>query len=157
MAAGVSRQALGFGRHGRTAGQAGSCEARAIQKESRMNLFVVIAPSGAREITLAFVLIGIGLAHCTDLTSMVNETRSEVTFVCRAGKSINATFFPRVDSYVDLKLSDGRTLSVPHALSASGARYANADETFVFWNRGETAFITEGTSGQETYGGCVVK
>jgi membrane-bound inhibitor of C-type lysozyme len=40
-------------------------------------------------------------------------------------------------------------------LSGSGARYANSDETFVFWNKGDTAFITEG-NGKETYSGCVV-
>jgi membrane-bound inhibitor of C-type lysozyme len=27
---------------------------------------------------------------------------------------------------------------------SSGARYANKDETFVFWNKGDTAFVTEG-------------
>ena len=29
------------------------------------------------------------------------------------------------------------------AISASGARYANTDESFVFWNKGNTAFIEE--------------
>jgi len=34
------------------------------------------------------------------------------------------------------------------AMSASGARYANKDETFVFWNEGDTAFVTEGKDRQ---------
>jgi len=38
--------------------------------------------------------------------------------------------------------------------STSGARYANKDETFVFWNKGDTAFVTEGKDGKETYSGC---
>ncbi|HET8581199.1 MAG TPA: MliC family protein [Candidatus Paceibacterota bacterium] len=76
-----------------------------------------------------------------------------VTFACAAGKSITATFYPSDDSHVDLVLSDGRSLSVPHAMSASGARYATADESFVFWNEGNTAFITEG--GSQTFEGCV--
>ena len=58
---------------------------------------------------------------------------------------------------VDLKLSDGRSLKVPQAMSASGARYANKDETFVFWNKGDTAFVTEGKDGKEAYSGCATK
>jgi membrane-bound inhibitor of C-type lysozyme len=75
------------------------------------------------------------------------------TFKCESGKSIDATFFA---NSVDLKLSDGRSMKVPQAMSASGARYANKDETFVFWNKGDTAFVTEGKDGKETYSGCAV-
>jgi membrane-bound inhibitor of C-type lysozyme len=56
---------------------------------------------------------------------------------------------------VSLTFSDGRRMTVPHALSADGARYANADESFVFWNKGNTAFVTE--QGTTTYDGCVTK
>jgi membrane-bound inhibitor of C-type lysozyme len=48
-------------------------------------------------------------------------------------------------------------LSLPQAMSGSGARYANKDESFVFWNKGNTAFITEGAAGEETYSDCVTK
>src|SRR5262245_30720708 len=74
------------------------------------------------------------------------------TFKCESGKTIEAMFN---GDKVELKLSDGRTLSLPQAMSASGARYANEDETFVFWNKGDTAFVTEGKDGKETYSGCV--
>lgn len=47
---------------------------------------------------------------------------------CRDGKTISATFY--ADS-VGLMLSDGRSLQVPQTMSGSGARYANADESFV--------------------------
>jgi len=40
------------------------------------------------------------------------------------------------------------------AISASGARYANTDESIVFWNKGDTAFIQEGDV--TTYENCVV-
>jgi len=76
------------------------------------------------------------------------------TFKCKDGKSIDASFFA---DKVDLKLSDGRSLSLPQVMSGSGARYANKDESFVFWNKGNTAFITEGASGEETYSDCVTK
>ena len=76
------------------------------------------------------------------------------TFKCQGGKSIEATFYA---NSVSLKLSDVRSLTVPQAMSASGARYANKDETFVFWNKGDTAFVTEGKDGKETYSGCATK
>jgi membrane-bound inhibitor of C-type lysozyme len=77
-----------------------------------------------------------------------------VTFACDGSRTITATFYPQNDTHVDLELSDGRKLSVPHAISASGARYANADESFVFWNKGNTAFITE--NGTTTYANCAL-
>jgi|SRR5579872_3853236 len=80
-----------------------------------------------------------------------------VVFDCDAGKTITATFHLPEDANVTLSLSDGRNLTVPHAMSGSGARYANADESFVFWNKGNTAFITEGTGQNSvtTFANCV--
>ncbi len=77
---------------------------------------------------------------------------SQVKFVCKDDKSIDATFF---SGKVDLTLSDGRSMSLPQTLSGSGIRYANADETFVFWSKGDTAFVTEGADGKETFADCV--
>lgn len=76
-------------------------------------------------------------------------------FTCDNGKNIIATFYPTDDKYVDLLLSDTRAMSVPHAISASGARYATESDAFVFWNKGNTAFITE--NGTITYSGCVTQ
>ena len=42
-------------------------------------------------------------------------------------------------------------------ISGSGARYANADESFVFWNKGNTAFVTEGLDEKMTFENCVEK
>jgi hypothetical protein len=40
-------------------------------------------------------------------------------------------------------------------MSASGARYASADESVVFWNKGNTAFITEGGNPENmTFANC---
>jgi len=74
------------------------------------------------------------------------------TFKCAEGKSINATFY---DDSVGLKLSDGRAMKLPQVISGSGARYANEDESFVFWNKGDTAFVTEGTDDKMTFKDCV--
>jgi membrane-bound inhibitor of C-type lysozyme len=76
-------------------------------------------------------------------------------FDCQDGSFIEAKFFNKDPRYVDLNLSDRRQISVPQAISASGARYANADESFVFWNKGDTAFIEEG--GKTTFTDCATK
>jgi abhydrolase domain-containing protein 6 len=76
-------------------------------------------------------------------------------FVCDAGETVDAAFTTGTQGSVKLKLSDGRELTLPQALSASGARYANSNETFVFWNKGDTAFIEE--SGKTTYRDCAIK
>src|SRR5262245_53930259 len=76
-------------------------------------------------------------------TTVLAETPvATATFKCQGGKSIEATFY-------------ARSLKVPQAMLASGVRYANKDETFVSWNKGDTAFVTEGKDGKETYSGCV--
>jgi membrane-bound inhibitor of C-type lysozyme len=71
---------------------------------------------------------------------------------CDGDKGIDATYYP--DS-VELTLTDGRSLELPQVISGSGARYANGDESFVFWNKGDTAFITEGSDENITFKDCV--
>jgi putative hemolysin len=77
----------------------------------------------------------------------------KATFNCQDQKFIKAEFFNQTDSYVDLLLSDGRNFQLKQAISASGARYANPDESVVFWNKGNTAFILENDN--TTYIDCV--
>ena len=76
------------------------------------------------------------------LRGMGNSNKT-VTYKGADGKSITATFHLPEDALVDIRLNDGRTMTLAHALSASGTRYANPDESFVFWNKGTTAFIQE--------------
>jgi len=76
----------------------------------------------------------------------------DATYFCDANKSVRGVYH---ETSVDLTFSDGRKMTLPHALSADGARYANADESIVFWNKGNTAFITEGSS--TTFANCVAK
>ena len=77
----------------------------------------------------------------------------KATFNCPDGKSIEAEFVNQGDSYVNLVLSDGRTMKLAQAVSADGARYANQDESFVFWNKGDNAFILENDN--TTYADCL--
>lgn len=74
-------------------------------------------------------------------------------FVCKDGKTIAASFYPEDDKAVDLVMSGETRISLPHATSASGARYAKEDDSIVFWNKGDTAFITE--NGKETFSDCI--
>ena len=73
-------------------------------------------------------------------------------FRCHDGKSVDAVFSNGTVSSVSLALSDGRSLVLPQARSGSGARYTNADQSFVFWNKGNAAFVEE--DGKPRYSGC---
>lgn len=53
---------------------------------------------------------------------------------------------------VQLILSDGRSMTLPQVISADGARYANADQSFVFWNVGNGATIYE--NNEATFSNC---
>ncbi len=56
-----------------------------------------------------------------------------------------------------LTLAGNKKLTLPQTLSGSGIRYANADESFVFWSKGDTAFVEEGASQTVTYKDCAGK
>jgi membrane-bound inhibitor of C-type lysozyme len=106
------------------------------------------------------LLLAICFVYLYSRTKQSDESSSSIstTFTCKDEKSIAAVFStPTASSSVELTLSDGRTFTLPQTISASGARYANSDETFVFWNKGDTAFITEGIKNLETYTNCVAE
>jgi membrane-bound inhibitor of C-type lysozyme len=79
---------------------------------------------------------------------------ASVEYVCDEGKTIKATYY---EKNVALQLSDGRSMTLPQTISGSGVRYANSDESFVFWNKGDTAFVQEGGGDppMPTYQNCV--
>lgn len=99
-------------------------------------------------LTLFVAVVAAALAH----DARAEDPVSEVKFVCKDDKSIDATFY---SDKVELTLSDGRSMTLPQTMSGSGIRYANADETFVFWSKGDTAFVTEGADEKETFSDCV--
>ncbi|MBC7836435.1 MliC family protein [Acetobacteraceae bacterium] len=78
---------------------------------------------------------------------------STAMFSCDEGKTINASFY---SDRADITLSDGRKFSLSQLDSASGARYGTKDENFIFWNKGDTAFVMEGKGGAETYSNCEI-
>ena len=90
---------------------------------------------------------------------------STVSYACAQGKSLVAEYFdgptrtapngmPIPGGRVVLSLANGAKLTLPQTASGSGIRYANEDESFVFWSKGDTAFVEEG-QGRQTYSDCV--
>lgn len=87
----------------------------------------------------------------TNVPVVEENNEIKATFNCQNGSSIQAVFNNQ-EQNVSLILSDSRSIVLPRAISASGARYANTDESFVFWNKGDTAFIEE--NGKTTFQDC---
>ncbi len=109
-------------------------------------------------VLVVVVVLGVGLLVWNNNKQPTTQevepqvTLTTVKFTCDNEKEIDATFH---SDKVDLVLSDDRVMTLPQATSASGARYANSDETIVFWNKGETAFVME--NDKETFSNCVEK
>jgi membrane-bound inhibitor of C-type lysozyme len=115
---------------------------------------------------VAYVLYGPGIVVTVpDLFSYENATTTEevpevdllaeyqgTLFECSDRRSLKAEFLA---SSVRLALSDGRSLTLPQIISASGARYANTDGSFVFQSKDTSAFIEE--SRVITYTDCIMK
>lgn len=90
---------------------------------------------------------------------------SSATYACAEGKAVEAKYFdkgvdvevapgemPVPTGSVSIKLSDGRKMTLPQTISASGIRYANEDESIIFWSKGTSAFMME--NDVETYSEC---
>ncbi|HEX2792608.1 MAG TPA: MliC family protein [Candidatus Paceibacterota bacterium] len=80
-----------------------------------------------------------------------------VEYGCAEGRAFTARVEVRPESpgNAEVVLEDGSTLLLAQTRSASGARYANSDESFVFWTKGNTAFIEK--DGQMAYADCVAQ
>jgi membrane-bound inhibitor of C-type lysozyme len=115
---------------------------------------------------LIIILLVIGVLYFKNSPAPTSAGISAY-YSCNEGKFINATFYngepgtskdantpPTPKGKVSLKLSDGREMTLPQTLSASGVRFANADESFVFWNKGNGALVLENNN-EKSYIGCI--
>lgn len=84
-------------------------------------------------------------------TDVTTATTIEATFLCPDGTSIDTVFDNAADT-VTVTLPDG-VVTLPHVVSASGARYS--DGTTTFWNKGDEATIE--ISGETVYKGCIAQ
>lgn len=92
---------------------------------------------------------------------------AQVSYVCNGGKTIQAAFYkgesesvkpgepPIPSGSAKIILSDGRNFDLPQTISADGGRYANSDESFVFWIKGDGATVLENNV-EKNYTDCVV-
>ncbi len=84
-----------------------------------------------------------------------------VPYVCENGDRVIATYYDLSDgslAFVKVRLPDGKTITLPRALSASGSRYTD-DVALVWWIKGDGAFAeVRGASGdwQPLYRNCRV-
>ena len=124
-----------------------------------------------KKILIFFIIVVIGIVCWRFWQIKIYESENKIvgnaSFLCKDSKTIEATFYegkiipvqsgemPIPNGRVYLKLSDGRTMTIPQTISASGIRYANKDESFVFWSKGNGALILENNKDQ-TYIACVV-
>ncbi|MDR3571488.1 MAG: MliC family protein [Candidatus Pacebacteria bacterium] len=130
-------------------------------------------------IVLLLILAANGTSSLPPTTTQTQTTASttgatsqsiEAKYSCDAGKTIDATYLnastaTTTGNSVQLVLSDGRQMTLAQTLSADGARYSNGNpqiatgkpgaETFIFWSKGNGAFIEE--NGTTTFNNCVVQ
>lgn len=81
-----------------------------------------------------------------------NQTITNASYTCDGGKTLQALFF---NNTVELTLTNGRNMLLMQAISGSGVRYTNSDETFTFWTEGNSAFVEEGPENTVTYQNCL--
>jgi membrane-bound inhibitor of C-type lysozyme len=104
----------------------------------------------------------------SDATFQIIKTPiAQVTYICNEDKTIDAAFYkgqinpvepgemPIPSGSVKIVLSDGRSFDLPQTISADGSRYANTDESFVFWSKGNGALVLENNV-EKSHIGCVV-
>jgi len=92
---------------------------------------------------------------------------AQVNYICNENKTISAAFYkgepkpvepgepPIPTGNIKIILSDGRNFNLPQTISADGSRYANSDESFVFWSKGNGVLVLEDNV-EKSYIGCVV-
>jgi len=130
-----------------------------MKKQFRVSLIVII---------LAVIIVGgIWFLNKKSSVSPSLSLITEVTYLCDNNKTIKAAFYkgePKPvqpgemtipSGMVKLVLSDGRNLDLAQTISADGGRYANSDESFVFWSKGNGAMVLENNA-EKDYKNCIV-
>lgn len=95
------------------------------------------------------ILGGVGVL-LSNIGSTSNE--KEVVYACTGDKSIIAIYNNDAKT-VKLSLSDKREFTLTQGMSASGVRYTDEKEQFVFWTKGPSSFFEE--KGSTTFSDCI--
>lgn len=104
-------------------------------------------------VLLALIVLVFGYLWFTAETKTSEEISvvKEEDLVCTDGTEVNLKLLANENAIVTL---DGTPYELSLAISASGARYANADESFVFWNKGNESMVL--VNDEVVYEGCRV-
>ena len=73
------------------------------------------------------------------------ERGDSFRYRCEGGQTIKATYYSLNDrslSFVRLQLPDGRRLTLPEVMSASGARFSS-DQDVIWWIKGNSGFVQQ--------------
>lgn len=99
----------------------------------------------------------------------IEETQefvNEIDYICSGNKTINAKFYkgediiveegqpPVPSASVSLVFDNGDTQTLDQDVSASGVRYINENQDFVFWTKGNSAMVLENNEPTD-YVGCI--
>jgi membrane-bound inhibitor of C-type lysozyme len=125
-----------------------------------------------RNIIVAIVILialFLALRHRGDKPQTQIETNkpiSTATYYCDNNKSISAAYFegepvtvaegekPVPTGWVEVSIGGASTTTLNQTISGSGVRYANEDESLVFWNKGDEALIMRNNVMDMDYKNC---
>lgn len=122
-------------------------------------------------VLIVIVFVGAGIWYANNRKNQNNSTSAnaiiQASYICKGGKTMAVSFYkgeqklvepgqpPIPSGSVKLVLSDGRNFNLPQTISADGSRYANSDESFIFWSKGSGALVLENNI-EKSYIGCIV-
>ena len=116
---------------------------------------------------IAIIIVGVGVWYFGINKNLPLSLITQVDYSCNNNKTINAAFYKGEEKAVQpgempipsgsarIVLSDGRNFDLLQTISADGARYANSDESFIFWSKGDGALILENDE-EKDYVGCMI-
>ena len=105
-------------------------------------------------ILIAVIIIAVGIFYWRyQLTPEELKDDNTFTFVCPSGNEIKISYHEKSDSAS--LFVEGEKYELNRVVSASGARYANDDETVVFWEHQGKASVE--VDGETIYKECELK
>jgi membrane-bound inhibitor of C-type lysozyme len=123
-----------------------------IVKSMKKHMKLVIIFVATILLVIAVIVFVSTRSHTPVSTSQLIAT---VAYACSSQKFITAQYYqgehkpssagdpPIPTGSVVLTLSDGRVMTLSQTRSADGGRYANKDETTIFWNKGRGGTFSE--------------
>lgn len=100
-------------------------------------------------------------------SAQTTEPINTVTYYCDGNKNITAAFYegtstpaadpnqpPILTGKAVLTLANSNTITLGQTISADGVRYANKDDSFVFWSKGNGAIVLENNK-EINYVNCI--